>query len=688
MALACERLGVEALPRDVEELILQKAQGNPLYCQELSLALREAGLLTFEGCQCQVAPGVDLASVGIPDSLEGIINDRVDRLAPSQQLALKVASVIGRLFSLRLLQNVYPIEPDRMDVPGHLDSLSRLELILPDEPEPDLAYIFRHVITRDVVYDLLPFSQRRRLHHDVAEWYEQTLAGDLSPHYPLLAHHWSLAGEEVRAIDYLEKAGEQALRGGAYREAVDFLERALAIHARCCPDSEPGRVARWEYQLGEAHLSLGHLVQSRTHAERALTLLGRPVPSLLQLPSGYLAQFSIQLFRRLRPAGSRVGPCDARKLASTAFGLVGQLCYFDQDLAIGVYAALRSLNLAECEDRSPELARSLAVMCMACGLIPAHWLAEVYRGRAFEVASGLDDVATRTWVLQLTGMYDLGIGQWERSRANLEEAVAIDRRLGDWRRWEEASGELARLDYYLGDFAASAGRFREFGEEAARRGHDQATAWGLHGRSKSLIRLGRYDEALALLEQSLALPDEALGSGDAILRAGLLAMIHVERRDWKSARETADETSRVIRHSPPMVSYSFEGYAGITDAYLALWEAGESRHARRSAWLSIAFLRRIARVYPIGQPRAWLCRGKACWLDGRPKRARWAWRNALRSAEALGMPYEQALALLELGRHLDRDDPTGRDLLARSRAIFERLGATHMLDQAGERVVP
>ncbi len=624
LALACHRLGVDSLPPAAEELILQKSQGNPLYCEELSYTLRDAGLLTFEAGHCRVTPGVDLAAVGIPDKVEGIINDRIDRLAPSHQLALKVASVIGRLFAVRILRDVYPIEPDRERLPQDLDSLSRLDLILRDEPEPDLAYLFRHVITRDVVYDLLPFSQRRKLHHAVAEWYERTLAGDLSPYYPLLAHHWSLAGDDNRAVDYLEKAGEEALRGGAYREAVDFLDRALAIHAQSRPGLDPEREARWEYQLGEAHLSLGHLVQSREHAGRALSLLGRPIPSLIRLPAAYLAQVSAQAARRIRPARPLAGPSEAHRtsrLASATFGLVGQLCYFNQDRAIGVYSALRSLNLAEGDGRSPELARSLAVMCIACGLVPAHGLAEVYRRHAFEVADGLDDVATRAWVLQLTGMYDLGIGAWDRGRPNLEEAVAITRRLGDWRRWEESSGELARLDYYLGEYDRSAARFREFGEEARRRGHDQARAWGLHGRSKSLLRQGRFDEAADLLNESLTLPPEAVGSGDAILRGGLFAWLHAQRHDWPSAERAADATSKLIGQSPPMVSYSFEGYAGVTDAYLALWEAGQGRHSRRAAWWSIGALGRLGRVYPIGRPRAWLCLAKAHRLSGHPRRA-------------------------------------------------------------------
>jgi class 3 adenylate cyclase/tetratricopeptide (TPR) repeat protein len=713
LALARDRLGVVALPGDVEELILRRAQGNPLYCEELSYALRDAGLLRFEGGECRVAPGVDLASIGIPDSVEGIINDRVDRLSPPRQMALKVASVIGRLFSLRLLRDVYPIEPDRSGIPGHLDSLSRLELILLEEPEPDLAYIFRHVITREVVYDLLPFAQRMRLHHDVARWYEQTLGGDLSAHYPLLAHHWSLAGEEARAIDYLEKAGEHALRGGAYREAAGFLERALALQAKVAPGLEPVREARWEYMLGETHLSLGHLVQSREHVGRALALLGKPIPSLFQLPAGYVAQLALQASRRISPrmVNGRMNddrvqgpspstivhpPIDhassndkaARRLASSAFGLVGQLCYFDQDKAFGVYSALRSLNLAERDGPSPELARALAVMCIASGLVPAHSLAEVYRGRAFEVAGQIDDIASRAWVLQLTGMYELGVGRWERSRANLEEAVAINRGLGDWRRWEESSGELARLDFCLGRFEESIRRFLEFGDEAARRGHDQAAAWGLHGQAKSLLRLGRLDEALALLERSLAMPVEALGGGDVILRGGLLAQLHARRHDWQSARRFADETFQVIHHSPPMVSYSDEGYAGMTDAYLALWEAGQGRDSRRLAWLSIASLRRIARLYPVEMPRVWICLGKAHRLDGRARRAQAALKKAIRSAGALAIPYEQALACLEYGRALDRHDPGRPAQFEQARVILNRLMIETSVDQAREAVVP
>ena len=382
LALARERLGVEGLPREVGELILRKAQGNPLYGEELAYALRDSGALSIEGGHCRVRDGVDLVGVGVPDTVEGIINDRVDRLAPTEQLVLKVASVVGRQFALKILRDVHPIEGDRTGIPRDLDALSRLELILPDDPEPERSYAFRHAITKDVVYDLLPFAHRRKLHRAIAEWYERSGDAGPSTRDALLAHHWSMEGNDARAVDYLEKAGDRALRGGAYREAVVFLERALELDARGGLGCRPERVARWEHQLGEASLALGQLSKGREHATKALALLGRPIPSKVRLPMAYLGAIASATSRRVRARSDSAEARASSRLASSAFGLLGQLCYFDQDRAIGVYAALRSLVEAESPEPSPELARALAVMGIACGLVPAHRLAESYRNRA------------------------------------------------------------------------------------------------------------------------------------------------------------------------------------------------------------------------------------------------------------------------------------------------------------------
>ncbi len=694
LTLACRRLGVDALPAEAAELIVRKAQGNPFFSEELALALRDSGRLAIEGGRCRVAPGVDLDAIEIPDHVEGVIIGRVDRLGPPEQLALKVASVIGRLFAFRILRAVYPIEPERDRLSGPLDALARLELILADAPEPDPSYLFRHVITREVVYDLLPFAHRRQLHRAVAEWYEGNPVDDPAASYPRLAYHWGRAGDDARAVDSLERAAGLALKGGAYREAVGFLDEAVARHEASSPGADPARRARWESQLGEAHLGLGQLVPSRVHAGRALQLLGRPVPGRSRLAADLAAHVALLAARLVRPAGRGRLTAEeetARRLASATYGLIGQLSYFEQDRALGIYSAIRSLNLAEGAGTSRELARGLAVMCVASSLIPIHRLARSFARRAFDSAVRIDCLATRAWVRLLAGMYYLGIGRWDEGREYLADAVALARDLGDWRRWEEALGELARLDFYAGRFEYGERRFREMGDEARRRAHGQAVAWGLHGRSMILIRMGRIPEALLALEESRTLPAEVVGIGDAILRAGLLAEVHRARGDRAAAREAADEALRLIGKRPPIVSYTLEGYAGAAETYLDLWDrAGggrstpEARRLAGAARRAVAALRRLARVFPVARPRAWLHRGSARWLAGSPGPARAAWRRSLRAAEGLAMPFEQALALHEIGRHLGPESPGRRESLGKAIAIFDRLGAVDEAARARE----
>ncbi|HEX6608933.1 MAG TPA: AAA family ATPase, partial [Chloroflexia bacterium] len=95
-AVVAQRLGVTRLPAPVTALIRQRAEGHPFFSEELACALRDAGWISVAGGECRVAPGVDLSAVTFPDTLHGVILSRIDRLAPSQQVTLKTASVIGR----------------------------------------------------------------------------------------------------------------------------------------------------------------------------------------------------------------------------------------------------------------------------------------------------------------------------------------------------------------------------------------------------------------------------------------------------------------------------------------------------------------------------------------------------------------------------------------------------------------
>ena len=154
-----------------------------------------------------------------------------------------------------------------------------------EAPEPHLTYIFRHIITQEVAYDLMLFAQRKQLHQAVAEWYELAHADDLSSFYPLLAYHWSKAEVASKAVDYLLQAGDQARGLYALQEAIEYYQRAM-VYLRKQEAYE--RAARTLMKLGLTYHLAFDFQQSREAYEEGFALwqrAGESEPSLQLEPA-------------------------------------------------------------------------------------------------------------------------------------------------------------------------------------------------------------------------------------------------------------------------------------------------------------------------------------------------------------------------------------------------------------------
>ncbi len=703
LRLVCQRLGIDSLPEQAARIVLEKSEGNPFFSEELAYAMRDAGLIVIEDGTCRIAPEAgDLEEISFPASVQGVVVSRIDRLIPAQQLTLKVASVIGQIFMLRTLNAVYPIEADRPRLTDHLKMLEHLNIATLEALEPDLTYMFKNIIIQEVVYNLLLFSQRRELHRAVAEWYEATYADDPAAYYPVLAHHWYKAECYPQAIDYFEKAGERALQAYTNHEAATFFEHILALLRRqpaaagepaeppTDEDPEPFvvnppalRRARWERQLGEAYLGLGKLNQSRQHLEQAVALLKRPVPaSRRTFTTRTLRQAIQQTWHRLRASRRNRTPAeqDAMLEAARAYEMLIGIYFFANESLPSIYTCLLTLNLAERVGPSAELARAYANMTIATGSLGLHPLAAAYSRRALTTAEQKGDLNTRSYVYSITGLYRVGMGNWDEARLVLEQGVDISERLGDRRQWGNTWTLLAQLAYYEGDFVRAVEMFSELYDQAQQSGDVLQQAWALGGQGQNLLRLGQLDRACALLEQANTELAANAELPSQISNSGLLAMCRLRMGNLEGAQHAASTATRLLDSVPvPTAYYLIEGYAGVAETCLAAWEASagslpENRLplARRAQWACDG-LAQYARLFPIGQPRMWLCRGLYAWLAGKPAQARRAWRKGLRSAMQLEMPFEEALLSYELGRH-----STGiarRSHLRRAATLFARLNA-------------
>jgi len=354
--------------------------------------------------------------------------------------------------------------------------------------------------------------------------------------------------------------------------------------------------------------------------------------------------------------------------------------WFANEMLPLVHACIRALNLAESAGPSPELARAYAVMCVSAGSMPQHSLAEMYSRRALATARSVNQLPALAYALFMTGLYLTGVGKWARVREALGNAAELFQRVGDRRMLGDTLTVLGMSALYQGEFRRAAHQFTDVHSAGLRHDNIQHQTWGLIGKAEAVFRLGQSDEAVNLLQTVLALLANHPDRAEELRAQGLLAVVRLRRGEPLLAQQAAERAAHLIAQLPSPTSHDLlEGYAGVAEVYLALWEAGsqqppaERQALARRALRACKALRAYARVFPIGQPRASLWQGRAERLAGRPARAQKMWRQSLAAAERLAMLYEQGLAHDEIGKNTNGDEQQQHE--ARVRALFARLSA-------------
>ncbi len=274
--------------------VVERAEGNPFFLEELSRALTED-------------TGGDEHQPRTPQTVQGVLMARIDHLPEPHKRLLQVGSLLDRELSLRLLQQLW----DRAEpLPDLLADLQRWEFLYQAPSEEPAAYSFRHALTQEVAYKSLLKSRRKELHAQVAETLERLYADRLEDVYDRLIYHCPRAGDAERTVRYLVLFAERAASHYAHAEAAKALREALG-HARRLPEAErdrrsievllrlaesllplarlpetlevclahqetlervgdPALEARFHFWLAHTHTYLGHNESTREHAQLAI----------------------------------------------------------------------------------------------------------------------------------------------------------------------------------------------------------------------------------------------------------------------------------------------------------------------------------------------------------------------------------------------------------------------------------
>jgi tetratricopeptide (TPR) repeat protein len=524
-------------PKNLTQTILNKAEGNPFFLEELTQTILESGDLQAE--------------FTVPDTIQGVLMARIDRLPESSKQLLQTASVLGREFSLRLLKAIWegtgPCEP-------LLQELKRLEFLFERIDAEGLYYTFKHALTQEVAYASLLTTHRQALHEAAAEALECLYEVRLGDVYDRLAYHYSCAKNAAKAVEYLTLFAEQVARGYAHVEAVTALQEAL-VHAQQLPESERDR------QILDLVLRISHSLYFQGRFQEMLEILLKQQRRLEQLNDPTIAapcafwlshalsytgdyDLSVQWARRAIDLAQQCN--DLATLGKTYYVLARNglfLCQFTQGIEYG----RKAITLLEQTNESWWLGLS-------------HWISGITYAFWGELMSAWEPIASTQAIGETIGDprilcyagWSKGVaaslsGDWETAIAACQESLA---RSPDPVNTAIAMMSLGEAYRTKGDATVAVHWLEQSVESLSRFGFRAMQSWNQALLAEAHRMLDNLAQARELASQALKISQDNkywFGIGTAQQTLGRIALSEGSLADAEGFLQEAQQTFATIQ---------------------------------------------------------------------------------------------------------------------------------------------
>lgn len=506
-------LQMEHLPPEVERIVLSRAEGNPLFVEEVLRTLIEEETLVRDNGNWRIARRVDVTQ--IPDTLQGVLTARIDRLGESMKRVVQIAAVVGRVFQRYVLERVVD-EPSILD--DCLTQLQITEIIRERAREPEPEYIFKHILTQEAAYRSLLTHQRKAYHQRVADVLARLFWERGEEYAGLVAAHYERAEAWPRALRYLQRAGDAARTSFANKEAIDYYTRALQVADR----------------LGGA----------ADQAER-LSLYERRGQLLARLAD---VEGALEDYEHMRELAKAIGDKRAELRALNEIGAlqagrhdyVRAADYFNWALALardigdqaGIADSLNRLGgfhfntgkpeeAQACHREAMEIARTLDDNSLLAASLDGLGQIDLLRGR---VRASLDkygqiaalrrrlgDQAGLMKALDALAVAFIWLGEYERAADACEEALSFVSKVGNLSVVPSLHTYLAISHLNRGELGEAGDHLQEGLKVARRLDHVATQAISLSWSGYHYLTLGQFDAALEAVEEAAALAQK-LGS--------------------------------------------------------------------------------------------------------------------------------------------------------------------------------
>ena len=533
-------LSVPDLAPSMRDLVIKRSEGNPLFIEELATYLRDRDLLPRSAPAS--ASGWEPGEVEVPETIHDLLTARIDRLAEPLKRTLQIASVLGRDFSLALLEAVAPAD---LDIRRHLADLVRGDLLREKDLFPEVRYSFSHVLTQQVAYQGLLVKSRADLHGRAATALERLYEGRADEVLDELAEHWARSADRPRAVESLLRAGDRAAALYAYHEAEAYFGRALEALG---PEHQPGRRdvileklgdaafargglgearSRWSEslalveaaadrrraadlhrKLGAAAWAAGDREASLAHLERGLAVLGEDESLELARLCQELGRIHFRLGRhdlavdwaqRALALGERLAAPD---VVSHAYNTLGVALARAGDLEGGAAQVSRSLETALAGQLGSVACRAYTNLAVMYSPLD-HGRSAAFCREGLALAQKIGDLLQQPWLYcALAGGHCTVAGDYDEGVKAAEAAVELDRRLGQRNHLPIPLIILAQIYQCRGDYPRSGRYYEEALAVAESVGEPQLLCPCYEGLATLAVEQGDEAEADRWLEKS------------------------------------------------------------------------------------------------------------------------------------------------------------------------------------------
>jgi tetratricopeptide (TPR) repeat protein len=569
---------------EVKRIILDRAAGNPLFMEEFTHALLENGTIKKKDQKYVLSPTI--SDLRIPETVEGIIAARIDRLEENLKQTMQIASMIGREFAFRIINRITGMADI---LKSCLFELQNLEFIYEKSLFPELEYVFKHALIQEVAYNSVLLKRRKEIHEKIGAAIEEIYADRLEMYYEMIAYHYSRSRNYRKAYHYLKLSGDKAARKHSSLEAVCAYKNALESLDRL-PDSEWTQKEKLEIvhltdfpmlQSGYPQdalpiLELGEKLSIELKDNRSLAMLharmgshyafiGKPQVGIKYAQSAMVAAQEFQ---------------DIDLIAPVAFEMVAPHSSAGKFFEI-VDIAREVIVLIEKADREADFfGKSMNVYSALCARCGAFWamMGCVEEGKAIiekglRNASEIGDIRSLALSELHFGNHYIHRGDGASAKIHYQNCIRYSEKI----KWplllSHAWSGVGNAYIFLGE-AATAKKYIEKGRQIQR---DAGINWWMATHYFMLgfaeFELGHYREALRLYEKGLTLSrtnDEKYMEGIALMWLGRI-MGKTIPLQFDRAKEHMLEGIHILEGTKTRMHCS-QGYLFLGELYLKINE--------------------------------------------------------------------------------------------------------------------